>query len=238
MVMGLHTKKVAFDTQIQSVGLTHLLVLSGSNITFLVRFFQSTLPVKSLRKKTWLCIAYIGCIPFVFGYEPSTIRAVLMAILPLVCIITQRIESILHIIIITSLGMLVYDPTLITNISYQLSFAAVLGIYLFSYNGEENEGFIGYVKSSINTTLSAQVFTTPLILLHFSTFSTVSLLANILVGWSVPLIMIIGSIYILSQLTGLGLCSEISAYLLHFLLGYFKLVVQLLSKIPFAQIDI
>lgn len=238
MVMGLHTKKVAFDAQIQSVGLTHLLVLSGSNITFLVKFFQFALPIKSLRKRTWMCIAYISCIPLVFGYEPSTLRAVIMAILPLICIISQKTESTLHIIIITGLGMLVYEPTLVANISFQLSFAAVLGMYQFAHNNEGSEGIIGYIKSSINTTLSAQVFTTPLILLHFNSFSTISLLANILVGWSVPVIMILGSIYILSQLFGIEQSSILCSYLLHLLLRYFILVVKLLSKIPFAQINI
>lgn len=238
MVMGLHTKKIAFDAQIQSVGLTHLLVLSGSNITFLVRFFQFTLPVKSLRKRTWLSIGYISCIPFIFGYEPSTLRAVIMAMMPLICIISQKTESTLHIIIITGLGMLIYEPTLVANISFQLSFAAVSGMYIFTYDNEESGGVIGYIKSNIKTTLSAQALTTPLILLHFGTLSTISLLANMLVGWTVPIIMILGSVYILSQLLGIEQSSAICAHLLHYLLSYFIIIVKLLSKIPFAQINI
>lgn len=238
MVMGLHTKKSLFDSQIQSVGLTHLLVLSGSNITFLVKFFQFGLPIKGIRKRTWASIAFVSCIPFIFGYEPSTIRAVIMAILPMLCILAQKIHSASHVIVITALIMLIFDPSLIFNISFQLSFGAILGIYLFADKEGNEEGFKGYVESNIRTSLSAQVFTTPLILLHFNTFSTVALIANILVTWTVPLIMMLGTLYICSELINVSLVSQIFSFPLHILLSYFKTIVELLSKIPYAQISI
>jgi zinc protease len=131
MVMGIDTPKSTFDKQLQMVGLTHMLVLSGSNISFLVRFFQNIIPTRNVRYFTLSTLCFLGCIPFVFGSEPSTIRAVSMATIPLIASLYNRANQQMHLVILCGLLMLIFDPSYLSKISFQLSFAAVIGITLF-----------------------------------------------------------------------------------------------------------
>lgn len=239
MVMGIDTPKSLFDKQLQIVGLTHMLVLSGSNISFLVRFFQNIIPTRNVRYFTMSTLIFLGCIPFIFGSEPSTIRAVIMATIPLIANLSSRASQQLHVIILCGLLMLIFDPSYLSSISFQLSFAAVIGIAIFDQKEliVENDQNMAkkYILGTLRTTLAAQSLTTPIIFYHFGSISVISAVANLLVSWTVPLIMIMGLPYILitSQFPQLG---HFLSLPLRYIMQYFEFVTVLLSSLPYGQI--
>lgn len=240
MVMGIDTPKSLFDKQLQIVGLTHMLVLSGSNISFLVRFFQNTIPTRNVRYFTMSTLVFLGCIPFIFGSEPSTIRAVIMAAIPLIAVISNRANQQLHVIILCGLLMLIFNPSYLSQVSFQLSFAAVIGIAIFDQKEliEENgQNMIKrYILGTLRTTLAAQSLTTPIIFYHFGTISLISTIANLLVSWTVPLIMIMGLPYIFI----VGVFPQAGQFLslpLKVIMQYFQTITILLSSLPHSQVS-
>lgn len=239
MVMGIDTPKSMFDKQLQMVGLTHMLVLSGSNISFLVRFFQNIIPTRNVRYFTLSTLIFLGCIPFVFGSEPSTIRAVSMATIPLIASLYNRANQQMHLVILCGLLMLIYDPSYLSKISFQLSFAAVIGITIFDQKEliEENgqNRIKKYIFGTLRTTLAAQSLTTPIIFYHFGTISIISTIANLLVSWTVPIIMIMGLPYILITSTSLHM-SQFMSLPLKFVMQYFQSITELFSSLPYSQI--
>jgi competence protein ComEC len=80
--------------------------------------------------------------------------------------------------------MLAINPFLIYDIGFQLSYAAVASLLMYnkSVSGlfEPENGFLQLGWSSISTSLSAQILTTPLVLFHFHQFPLIFILSNII----------------------------------------------------------
>lgn len=92
-----------------------------------------------------------------------------------------------------------------------------------------------YLKEELSSTLGAQLAVTPLLTKNFGTLSLIGPLANIVVAWTVPIIMFLGL-----TVGILGYISETLAYIAAFLTviftAYFLNAVSFLSSIPFANL--
>ncbi len=96
--------------------------------------------------------------------------------------------------------------------------------------------FVLLVKEDLRITLSAQVFTLPVILYHFHRISLISPIANVATGWLVPPIMYIGFLMLLLAplFRPLG---YIVALVVWVPLTIFIWVVELMAKLPGASIS-
>lgn len=111
--------------------------------------------------------------------------------------------------------MTAFQPLLIEDIGFQLSFTATLGLML--YGQPVNQRIHRRLKhrkvpKAIRTfielliiTAAAQLATTPVILLHFARFARVALLVNGLVLWAQPIIMTVGGLATIGGLLWLPL---------------------------------
>ncbi|MFZ2024677.1 MAG: ComEC/Rec2 family competence protein [Microgenomates group bacterium] len=192
---------------LQTTGTLHITALSGMNITILTGIFFSTFIVFLPRLyASILTIGVIGFFVWFVGYSPSVVRAAIMGCITLLTALTGYISIALCTWGITVVGMIVVHPTWVTDISFQLSVLASLGMILFSAKGGA-EGvqrmqsakwqYIGknvyrWIQKELTTTLSAQVFTLPLILFTFGRISLISPLTNLLIGWTIPIITVLG----------------------------------------------
>ncbi len=236
MVLGIDTPRSIFDKQLQIAGLTHMLVLSGSNISFLIRFFQNFIPTRNVKYLTYSTLLLIGAIPIIFGSGPSTIRAVSMAAIPLIASYYERPSQQMHLIILCGFLMAIFDPSYLTRISFQLSFAAVIGIAIFDKKEENAHKTLGkYILNTVRTTLAAQSLTTPIIFYHFGTISLVSTISNLLVSWTVPFIMLLGIPYLII----VSILPETGQYIIlpiKILLQYFQTITETISSFTYSQI--
>lgn len=227
-----------FYMQLKMVGLLHLVVLSGMNITLLASFVAIGTEWLGKKKSTVLTILII--IIFILFVRPQApiIRAGFMGILTFVSIIYGRKPTALYLLFLSALFIAIFWPGWITSISFQLSFGATLGIILFYKKTPHiSKTIMGQLKETMidefRTSLSAQVFTAPLIFLYFKQVSTISPLANVLVSFVVAPLMIFGFIAVIlgSLAWGLGYIPSLICYgILH----YIVVVVELLSKVPFG----
>ena len=133
--------KASLDTDLYQVlinsGTLHITALSGANITILINLaIPPLLRVFSRRITSLLaCGIIIGFISFV-GPSPSVVRAGLMGALSLVATTLGKQTWALWFWVVTVILMILFSPPIISDVSFQLSTLATLGIILFS--GKQN----------------------------------------------------------------------------------------------------
>ena len=183
----------------QTTGLLHLLVLSGQNITLLVGFVQvfgKRFDVKfGLIMTIMVALFYL----LVFGQEPPIVRASIMAIISALAIFGQTTTPPLLILFLTTILLLIYQPAWLQSLSFQLSIGATAGILGFYPYFQQKYKLRPGLKSMFFISLSAQIFTTPLLLINFRQVSLLTLPLNTVVAFLVEPIMFVG---VLLSLTG------------------------------------
>lgn len=232
IIFGINLKTTkTFYEQLKIVGLLHIVVLSGMNITILAAIVGNITSFFS--KQISIMITILSIILFILfvGPQAPIVRAGIMGILTYVAILTKRKNFVLYSLFLSIIFIAIVFPAWLNTLSFYLSYGATLGIIFFGPKSKENK-----IIQELKTTLSAQVFTAPIIFVYFKQISLIALLANILVAPVIPPLMIFG---FLTAILGkiyyiLGL---IPAYICYGLLTYIIFIVETLSKIPFAFIQ-
>lgn len=228
IIFGVNLKTTKeFYQQLKMVGLLHLVVLSGINITLLASFVSSSTKFISKQLSTLITILTIILFVIFVGPQAPIIRAAFMGILTHVAIITGRKNYILYALFLSLFFVLIFWPDWLKTVSLQLSYGATLGIIIFGQSQSNN-----YIWKNIKLSLAAQVFTVPIIFFYFKQISLISPLSNLLVAETVPTLMVFGFLTaILGKINFfLGL---IPAYICYGLLSYIVWVIRTLSKIPY-----
>jgi hypothetical protein len=146
--------------------------------------------------------------------------------------------------------MTVINPTALWDVGFQISFAATLGLILFSpwfmvqfhrafggrLAGEQARPPLRAIGDGLAATLAAQVLVTPVILFHFGRFSVTSLLANALILPAQPPILAGGMLALLAGLVWEPL-GRVIAWIPWLFLTYTTKVVELVAGIPFGLVD-
>ena len=223
------------------VGLLHIVAASGYNVTLIAGWILSaSLIWLSRRWALGMTVAGVIIYMGLAGMQPSIIRAGIMSILAMVGLILGRERDAKWLLVITGAVMLAWNPKLISDIGFQLSFAATLGILIFlntsplhpspvTGEGTRGRGIFDALLADLKTTLAAQAMTTPLILHHFGNLSVISPLVNAALLWTVPLIM---------QITAAGLVWGPINYLAWPLLKLQTWVVNTVATWPISSWEV
>lgn len=226
-------------------GLSHVIAVSGTHLVVLGSILMSFLLFLGFWRKQafYVSIIFICIYIFFVGLPSSGIRAGIMSIIFLSGQALGRQATSSRIIVLAGAVMLFLNPLLLVyDVGFQLSFLAVLGLIYFEplvrrflkfllkrfFNVEAKEKQDGIVMM-VSATVSAQVFTLPVIVFNFGIFSWVSLPANILILPVVYYLMLFGFLFSLavSILPFLGLILSFPCYIL---LSYFVWVIDLFSQ--------
>ncbi len=211
-------------------GTIHIAALSGMNVSILVRMIdKSLLRVVGKRAAGLLTLLLIAWFVWFVGPSPSIVRASIMGSLAIFAVLTGRQYWAILSWMLAVGSMLLVNVSWITDISFQLSALATLGIILFGGNEKR------WVVNELRLTLAAQVFTIPLILFHFHRVSLISPLANLAIGWVIAPLTGLGWVTVLVGFVWLSL-GQIVAWLDWVALEYVVRTVQFISALPFASI--
>ena len=196
-----------FEEDLRLTGTTHLIALSGYNITIISKYFFSFLLLFLARRRAFIfSILAIGLFVLMTGAEASVVRAGVMGVLILVANQSGRIYSFKNAIAFTALIMTLFNPRiLVFDIGFQLSFAALLGIvYLrpaiegfFSVNPAP--GFLAW-RDNLLTTVAAQLAVLPILINTFGFVSLVSVLTNVLILTFIPVTMLLGLLIFIASI--------------------------------------
>jgi len=228
--IDIKTSKLFYE-QLKMIGLLHLVVLSGMNITILATIVGSLTYFFS--KKLSLLLTILTIILFIIFVGPKApiVRAGIMGILTYVAVLTGRKNLTLYSLFLSLFFIGLFFPQWFRSLSLYLSYGATIGIIYFGPKPEDK----GIIKE-LKTTLSAQLLTAPLIFFYFKQISLISPISNILVAPVIPSLMIFG---FLTAFLGkinyfLGL---IFSYICYGILSYVVFVIEKLSQLPFIFIQ-
>ena len=151
--------------------------------------------IKKLIKKTEYSLIITGLYVILTGAAFSSIRAFIMLSICNLALKFRKNNNSLSSFLISAIIILIIKPYAIFSLGFQLSYMAVLGILLFSkWINRKLFLFPKFIRSNIAVSLSAQIFTLPIIILHFNKVSILSIIANLFLDKIIFLIVIIGNL--------------------------------------------
>ena len=222
-----------FKDQLNRSGTTHIVALSGYNISIIGWTLTGILGL--FLRRRWAFYLSLFAIPlFVImtGAEASVVRAGIMGMIVLLAQKQSRLYSVRNAVTITALLMLVHNPKLLVfDLGFELSFAALLGIvYLFPYlerrlKWQDKEGSVFELKKTGLQTFSAQLAVAPILLIKVGYLSATALMANILILTFIPLTMFFGFLTAILGFVSYEL-SLVMGLFANFILNYEILVIK------------
>jgi len=199
----------AVTEDFNETGLTHIVAISGYNITLVIILVFGLFGF--LSRKGRVIAASIVVIVFVIlvGASSAVVRAAIMGILGLFAVYFGRKNEVAMAIVLSAFLMNLLNPKIaIYDTGFQLSFLATLGLVYVSPKIEAIGGVFGRalarvpvafaIRENLIMTLSAQAFALPVILKSFGRFSLICPLANIFVVPFIPIIMLVGAVAIVT----------------------------------------
>ncbi len=240
-------------------GMAHILSISGAHFglllfmlftafKLLIKAMPNSLLVRITVYLTPSQIAGIMCIPFITGYlgissmSIPSIRAFIMISLFLFGLLIQRKGFWLNTLLLAAAIITIIHPDSVTDLSFHLSFLAVLSIGIVSEKGDSagekkaakghEAGIAGgfflcrsaiasYFFSVLKISLAATIGTAPLVAYYFHYFSTVSLITNAVItpfiGFIIlPLSLVSSFIFLaIGFFPFVGLTEKLTAFMLN-----------------------
>lgn len=222
-------------------GIRHITAISGMHIAIFINIFMALLLSLGIKRKICgiIVFLFITFYLFLIGFPPSAIRAAIMGLGVVLAQIVSRMPNPIRFLLFSAAAMLLISPFLIFDIGFQLSFLATVGIiYSPLFFGKKFKKLpeVFGLKSSFLMTLSAQLFTLPIVFYHFGRFSLLSPLANVL---TVPLMPFIFGVGVLGAIMGLffPLLGFLVLLPVSFLLGYVIFVSDSVCAFSFFEIQ-
>ena len=241
-------RRDAIDPELRSdlndTSLSHLIVISGSNLTLLTALVMAG-SAWLLGRRAAALLAILAALAYgtLIGPDPPVQRAMWMAIIFASAHMLGRGTSAFYAVAMTAGLMVALEPHILLDLSFQLTLAGTLGIIILMpalsqdfLSGEQ--GIVGTVRDAALVTFVATLATMPLIVLHFERAALIGLPANLLVtpffAW-----MLLGSV----ATAMIGLVSEPLATVLSWPLAWLPLrwlalVAQHSSQLPGAGVAI
>ncbi|MFA6024243.1 MAG: ComEC/Rec2 family competence protein [Candidatus Gracilibacteria bacterium] len=217
----------------QAVGLTHIVAVSGYNISLVIAFIFWSFSFLLIKKRVVLSVLMVALFVLFVGASAAAVRAGIMGSLTAWGLYIGRKSQAFFALLWSAVLMTIWNPAILPfDIGFQLSFASTLGILVFvpilekAFPLQKIKSKL--LKEALFLTLSAQLATTPFIAFYFGRFSIISLLANLLVAPLLPFSMLFSAL----SLIGGELFSLLAGVYLKAVIG----VVRLLAKIPHADI--
>lgn len=232
----------------QTTGTAHIIAISGFNLAilsalvigFFTRFFR-------LGWASLLAGGVILLYTLLVGANPAVVRAALMASLGLAGRLIGRPSAGLTPLGFTAALMCAANPSLVWDASFQLSFTATLGLIVLAnplqsavtawaarrFSVRTARAVSGPLGEYVLVTLSAQVMTLPVVLVHFGRFSGSALLANALILPVQPLVMELGG----AALVLGALWAPLGTALAWPLTAYTVRMVEFLAQLPGGAVE-
>lgn len=228
-------------TKFNITGLTHIIAISGFNITIIIAFVMWALAGLPRMKAFWVAIGTIILFTLFVGASPAVVRASIMGILGLIALNYGRQNNI-HLTILWSAALMVlWNPLiLVYDVGFQLSFAAVMGLMYVSPHFEKYSKKLPAafgIREAITMTMSAQVMALPIIVYNFERLSLIAPLSNLLVAFAIPPAMLFGFVAVVVSFFFFPL-AQVVAYLTWGILTYIIKVIELTAAIPYASVNL
>ncbi|MDB5166336.1 MAG: hypothetical protein JWM37_408 [Candidatus Saccharibacteria bacterium] len=222
------------------VGLTHIIAVSGYNLTILLQASRRLLNKGSKYQTLLLSLGLIGTFLLFSGNSPSIVRAAIVSSLGLLAWYYGRQFNAVLLILLTAVITSWANPSYVWSDSgWYLSFLAFAGILILApalkhYLPHRLAGSL--IGGMVLESICAELMTLPYLLYVFGQTSVVALVANIAVASFVPLAMLCTMIAGLAGLW-LPLWAGYFAWPANMILNYMLDACALLSRVPHVFVE-
>ena len=233
------------NTAFKVSGISHVIAVSGLHVSILFGLIY-TLAGRRRLLTALLGIPAVIIFAAVAGFSPSVTRAGIMQILMMIAMLFDKDYDQATALSFAALIMLVVNPLVITSVSFQLSVGCMAGIFLFSEKirtwlmekkrlGRWKGRFTAWFSSSVSITLSAMVFTTPLVAAYFGAVSLIGVVTNLCTLWVITYIFY--GIMLLCAVGSFNLSAAgVIGWMISWLIRYVLMAAKLLSRLPLAAV--
>lgn len=189
-------------------GTIHALSVSGMHVGLIYLVLNWMLQYLDRNKllklfKVVLIVVLIWFYALLTGFSPSVLRSAIMLSAFVIAKSFNRQSNSYNIISFAALCLLVYDPFLIWDVGFQLSFLAVLGLIYLQPKIQNwwhpKSQWIGKLWEAIAMSLAAQFITYPLSIYYFHQFPIYFLMSNLFITVPIALLMYLGIIILLGR---------------------------------------
>lgn len=228
--------------EFSAAGVAHVLALSGLHVGFIAMIIWWLLfPLDYLRLKKLRLVITLGAIALFAlftGMSPSVVRATVMIGCVFASLIFYRRSVSLNALAVAGLLILVFTPSALFQVGFQLSFITVCSILLFARVPEpwrSRYRIVNYITSTFITSLVAMLATMALSAHYFHTVSCLSVVTNLLVLPVMPVIMILGAFFLL--VTAAGLQWPVLDWCLDTLCHYIHWAAGAVTALPISHVN-
>ncbi|MFA5052393.1 MAG: ComEC/Rec2 family competence protein, partial [Patescibacteria group bacterium] len=230
-------------TDFNRTGITHIVALSGFNITIIAVALSALGQRFSFPRRVsfWSSCTAIGLFVIMTGAQASAVRAGVMGGLVMVGRELGRLSRITNALVFAATVMLIANPRiLVFDAGFQLSFLATLGLVYLSPVFEKwfTSRFVpAWLSTTLAATMSAICFTAPLMAYQFGRFSLVAPLVNVLVVPIIPMVMGLGFGAVVLALMWLPL-GQVAGWFVGLALRYVVSVAEFFSGFGFSSVAV
>ncbi len=236
----------------RSAGVAHLLAISGLHVG-LIGGIAMALSVFAFgrRRGVYLLLPLI----IVFGYAalagfaPPVTRAAIMFGVFILGRVLGRGSHTLAALALAAMLMVALEPAILASLSFQLSFAAMLGISFASpllegateitvsrASTAEVHAFTErvrrFVVGSLAVSIAASIGTLPLVALHFDAVPIWGALSTLLAMPAVPIIIIFSAVVVVAANTPIPILPDILAVPVMATTGYLTFIADIFANLP------
>ncbi|MGI6092516.1 MAG: DNA internalization-related competence protein ComEC/Rec2 [Veillonellaceae bacterium] len=220
-----------------TTGIIHILSVSGTHIALVaavIFWFGSLFRIRPGIISAWAAFSIV-IYALISGCTPPVVRSAIMGIIGLAAVGLGREKDAPTALMIAAFLMLLYQPGLIYDISFQLSFSAAAGlIFLYPKTVAYLKLLPAWLAKPFAVTLAAQLGVVPFIAWYFKSFSLSSFIANLI---AIPIIEAAVILGLFTSILGAMLApANILWYSCSFLINLVVVIIEKLATLPGASI--
>ncbi|MEQ8671681.1 MAG: ComEC/Rec2 family competence protein [Aggregatilineales bacterium] len=235
------------------VGASHVIAISGFNMVIIAGVIMSILSPGTEKPRPIAAITglvVIGVYTILVGANAAVIRAALMSGLLIIGQVLNRRTYVPTSLAFVAVLLSFFNPNVLWDISFQLSFFATLGLALFVepltkrfnallfylFPAPYARPIGNFLSEPLIVSIAAQIFALPIIIAYFSQVSLVALLVNLLIiPVQAPLLLFGGLATIVAFF--LPVLAQILFWIDLVLLSWTIGVVRAFADLPFADTE-
>ena len=225
-----------FSRALRVTGTTHIIAASGYNVTIVANMGISLFRKFHRRVGIVLAVLLVWGFVVLSGSSLPVVRAGVMITALYAAALLGR-ESVIHVALpLSAACMVLAQPDVIRDISFQLSFLSTVGlVYIVPVLKGVMTFVPAWAEESVLVTLAAIIATSPLTMSMFGVFSIIAPVANFIVIPMIGIIMVLGGILLVVRIPVLGMLATLAVWVP---LDVFVKAITLLSQVPFGMVSV
>ncbi len=220
-------------------GTIHALSVSGMHVGIIYIFLNWVLSFLNRSKiqkiiKVILICSLVWYYSLLTGFSPSVLRSAIMLTVYIIAKAFNQNSNAYNILAFTAFLLLVWNPFLIWDVGFQLSFLAVLGlIYLqpkiYKWFYVKNK-WLDQLWSTVALSIAAQIATFPLSIFYFHQFPVYFIFSNLFILIPLTIMMYMGIAILLLRLFFLAVVFE-------WIIDFTNSGLKWIAELPFSGVS-